>query len=33
LAAKNNYREKHAGRIRSIVEQYRDMQKEAKRIT
>ncbi len=30
---KNNYKEKHAGRIQSIVEQYKEMQKEAKKIT
>jgi DNA-binding Lrp family transcriptional regulator len=30
---KNNYKEKHAGRIQSIVEQYREMQKVAKKIT
>jgi Lrp/AsnC family leucine-responsive transcriptional regulator len=30
---KNNYREKHEGRIRSIVEQYKEMQKEVKKIT
>jgi Lrp/AsnC family leucine-responsive transcriptional regulator len=30
---KNSYREKHAGRIQSIVEQYKEMQKEAKKIT
>jgi hypothetical protein len=30
---KNNYREKHASRIQSIVEQYKEMQKEAKEIT
>jgi DNA-binding Lrp family transcriptional regulator len=34
IGCKNNYREKYAGRIRSIVEQYKEeMQKEAKRIT
>jgi Lrp/AsnC family leucine-responsive transcriptional regulator len=27
---KNSYREKHAGRIQSLVEQYKEMQKEAK---
>ena len=30
---KNNYRGKHASRIQSIVEQYKEMQKEAKEIT
>jgi DNA-binding Lrp family transcriptional regulator len=30
IGCKNNYREKHAGRIQSIVEQYNEMQKEAK---
>jgi transposase-like protein len=30
---KNHYKEKHEGRIRSIVEQYKEMQKEAKKIT
>ena len=30
---KNYYKEKHEGRIRSIVEQYKEMQKEAKKIT
>jgi DNA-binding Lrp family transcriptional regulator len=30
---KNNYKEKHAGRIQSIVEQYKEMQKGAKKIT
>jgi DNA-binding Lrp family transcriptional regulator len=33
IGCKNNYREKHAGRIQSIVEQYKEMQKEAKKIT
>jgi hypothetical protein len=33
LAAKNYYKEKHEGRILSIVEQYKEMQKEAKKIT
>jgi DNA-binding Lrp family transcriptional regulator len=33
IGCKNNYREKHAGRIQSIVEQYKEMQKEAKNIT
>ena len=32
IGCKNNYREKHAGRIHSIVEQYNEMQKEAKKI-
>jgi DNA-binding Lrp family transcriptional regulator len=31
IGCKNNYREKHAGRIHSIVEQYNEMQKEAKK--
>jgi DNA-binding Lrp family transcriptional regulator len=31
IGCKNNYREKHAGRIQSIVERYKEMQKEAKR--
>jgi hypothetical protein len=30
---KNHYKEKHEGRIQSIVEQYKEMQKEAKKIT
>jgi Lrp/AsnC family leucine-responsive transcriptional regulator len=30
---KDSYREKHASRIQSIVEQYKEMQKEAKKIT
>jgi hypothetical protein len=30
---KNHYNEKHEGRIRSIVEQYKEMEKEAKKIT
>jgi DNA-binding Lrp family transcriptional regulator len=33
IGCKNNYREKHAGRIQSIVEQYKEMQKQAKKIT
>ena len=33
IGCKNNYKEKHAGRIQSIVEQYKEMQKEAKKIT
>jgi DNA-binding Lrp family transcriptional regulator len=32
IGCKNSYREKHAGRIQSIVEQYREMQKEAKEL-
>ena len=32
MGCKNHYREKHAGRIESIVEQYREMQKEAKKL-
>jgi DNA-binding Lrp family transcriptional regulator len=32
VTCKNNYREKHAGRIESIVDQYKEMQKEAKRL-
>ena len=28
IDCKNNYREKHAGRIQSVVEQYREMKKE-----
>jgi DNA-binding Lrp family transcriptional regulator len=31
IGCKNNYREKHAGRIHSIVEQYNEMQKEVKK--
>jgi DNA-binding Lrp family transcriptional regulator len=31
IGCKNNYREKHAGRIESIVEQYKEMQKQAKK--
>ena len=31
IGCKNNYREKHAGRIQSIVEQYKEMQKQAKK--
>ena len=30
---KNHYKEKHEGRIRAIVEQYKEMQKEAKKLT
>ena len=33
IGCKNNYREKHAGRIQSIVEQYKELQKDAKKIT
>ena len=33
IGCKNNYKEKHAGRIQSIVEQYNEMQKQAKKIT
>jgi DNA-binding Lrp family transcriptional regulator len=33
IGCKNHYTEKHAGRIQSIVEQYKEMQKEAKRLT
>ena len=33
IGCKNNYKEKHAGRIQSVVEQYKEMQKEAKKIT
>jgi DNA-binding Lrp family transcriptional regulator len=32
IGCKNHYREKHAGRIESIVEQYKEMQKEAKKL-
>lgn len=32
MGCKNHYREKHAGRIESIVEQYKEIQKEAKRL-
>ena len=31
IGCKNNYREKYAGRIQSIVEQYKEMQKKAKK--
>ena len=31
IGCKNNYREKHAGRIQSIVEQYKEMQKQTKK--
>jgi Lrp/AsnC family leucine-responsive transcriptional regulator len=31
IGCKNNYREKHAGRIQSIVEEYQEMQKESKK--
>jgi Lrp/AsnC family leucine-responsive transcriptional regulator len=33
IGCKNHYKEKYEGRIRSIVEQYNEMQKEAKRLT
>jgi DNA-binding Lrp family transcriptional regulator len=33
IGCKNNYKEKHAGRIQSIVEQHKEMQKEAKKTT
>jgi DNA-binding Lrp family transcriptional regulator len=33
IGCKNNYREKYAGRIQSIVEQYKEMRKEAKKLT
>jgi len=33
MGCKNHYKEKHEGRIRSIVEQYKEMQKEAKKLT
>jgi Lrp/AsnC family leucine-responsive transcriptional regulator len=33
IGCKNNYKEKYAGRIQSIVEQYKEMQKEAKKLT
>jgi DNA-binding Lrp family transcriptional regulator len=32
IGCRNHYREKHAGRIESIVEQYKQMQKEAKKL-
>jgi DNA-binding Lrp family transcriptional regulator len=32
IGCKNHYKEKHEGRIRSIVEQYKEMQKEAKKL-
>jgi DNA-binding Lrp family transcriptional regulator len=32
IGCKNHYREKHEGRIESIVEQYKEMQKEAKKL-
>jgi DNA-binding Lrp family transcriptional regulator len=32
IGCKNHYREKHAGRIESIVEQYKEMRKEAKKL-
>jgi predicted transcriptional regulator len=33
LGCRNNYKEKYAGRIQSIVDQHREMQKEAKKLT
>ena len=33
IGCKNNYREKYAGRIQSIVERYKEMQTEAKKLT
>src|ERR687894_1851072 len=33
IGCKNHYKEKYEGRIRSIVEQYKEMQKEAKKLT
>ena len=33
IGCKNNYKEKYEGRIRSIVEQYKEMQKEARKLT
>jgi DNA-binding Lrp family transcriptional regulator len=33
IGCRNNYKEKHEGRRQSIVEQYKEMQKEAKKIT
>jgi DNA-binding Lrp family transcriptional regulator len=32
IGCKNHYREKHAGRIQSVVEQYKEMRKEAKKL-
>jgi len=32
MGCKNHYREKHAGRIESIIEQYKEMEKEVKRL-
>jgi DNA-binding Lrp family transcriptional regulator len=32
IGCKNQYKEKHEGRIQSIVEQYKEMQKEAKKL-
>jgi DNA-binding Lrp family transcriptional regulator len=32
IGCKNHYKEKHEGRIRSIVEQYKEMQKETKKL-
>jgi DNA-binding Lrp family transcriptional regulator len=31
IGCKNNYREKHAGRIQSVIEQYREMKKDARK--
>lgn len=33
MGCKNHYREKHAGRIQSIVEQYREMQNDANKLS
>jgi DNA-binding Lrp family transcriptional regulator len=33
MGCKNHYKEKHAGRIQSIVEQYREMQNDAKKLS
>jgi DNA-binding Lrp family transcriptional regulator len=33
IGCKSHYKEKHEGRIRSIVEQYNEMQKEAKKLS
>ena len=32
IGCKNNYKEKHAGRIQATVEQYKEMQKDTKRV-
>jgi DNA-binding Lrp family transcriptional regulator len=32
MGCKNHYKEKHAGRIESIIEQYKEMEKEAKKL-